>query len=265
MKSVLITGCSSGLGHFIAKEFLKRGDKVYVTSRNASSLIALKDLGAVPLEVNLEDEKDIEKIRKSLNSLDILINNAGYAQVAPILELDSKAFESQFRINLFAPHALIKTFVPLLVKSSNPLIVNIGSMSGVMATPFAGAYCSSKAAINIYTDVLRMELASLGIKVVKVLPGVFKSSFGSNAEKSIIGRSSKYYGDLNEILKERAQASQVFSSPTEKVAKKIVNKLTVRRVKSTMVVARGALMALFIGNYIPNIIKDYIFKKKFRL
>lgn len=265
MKSVIITGCSTGLGLNMAKEFLKKGYRVYATSRDINSLTELKELGAETFQVDLESNKDIDSFVEKIDSVDMVINNAGYAQVGPLLQLSDKCIKDQFQINLFAPLYLIKRLVPKLLKRKRPVVINIGSISGVMATPFAGAYCSSKAGINIYTDVLRMELSPLGIRVVKVLPGIFKSSFGDNAESHIANDSCYYYKNLSSTLLKRAQASQKFSSKNEVVAKKIVSRINRRFVPSTLFVAKGAILGYFTGNYIPNLIKDFIFKKNFNL
>lgn len=265
MKSVLITGCSSGLGLNMAKEFLERGFRVYGTSRNKASLKQLCSKGLIPITLDLPDNNGIKSMLKDIESLDILINNAGYAQVGPMIDLDQDLVKKQFDVNLFGPIQIIKSFIPKLLESSNPCIVNIGSMSGLMATPLAGAYCSSKAAMNIYTDVLRMELSSLGIQVIKVLPGVFKSSFGVNAEDSISAKSDSLYKDIESKLEVRAYASQMISSSPEKVAKKIVDKMLVKNPPSVITVAKGGYTARFVSCFIPNALKDLIFKIKFKL
>lgn len=265
MKTVLITGCSSGLGYYLAVEFLKKGYKVYVTSRDTSSLKNLAKLGATILELNLLDSNSINNAVNKITTLDILINNAGYAQIGPMLDLSDDELLNQFRVNLFSPIKLIQILTPILKKSQNAKIVNIGSMSGIMATPLAGSYCSSKAGINILTDVLRMELSIHNIKVIKVLPGVFKSSFGHNAENSINLRPSSNYPNLHKTLVKRAQASQKIATPTKKVANILARKIDKKHTQSTILVAKGAIAALFTSIFIPTFIKDFIFKRSFNL
>lgn len=265
MKSVLITGCSSGLGFHLAKNLLDKGFRVYGTSRNMKSLKLLIESGLIPIELDLLDTDSICSLTEEIDSLDYLINNAGFAQVGTLIDLNENLLKNQFQVNLFGPAFLINKLIPKLLNSNDPMIVNIGSMSGVMATPLAGAYCSSKAAFNIYTDVLRMELSSLGIKVVKILPGVFKSSFGKNAEESIDSCKESYYKDINSKLKVRAYASQVYSSSPELVAGKIVKKILAKNIPPEIIVAMGGFTARFVSAFIPNVIKDLIFKMKFKL
>lgn len=265
MKSAVITGCSSGLGYHLAIELLKQDFRVYGTSRELESLDKLIKLGLVPLYLDLADKNSIENFISEVDDVDILINNAGYAQVGPMIQLDQEIVKKQFEVNFFSHLHIINSFIPKMVEKESPVIVNIGSMSGVMATPLAGSYSSSKAAFNMYTDVLRMELSSLGIRVVKVLPGIFKSSFGINAEKEIKSNKSKFYKDIESQLTVRAHASQNYSSSPENVAKKIVRKILKRKPPGTIIVGRGGFTARFVSYYVPSFIKDYVFKKKFKV
>lgn len=259
MKSVIITGCSSGLGYYLAKEFVKKRWVVHCISRNVNK--ELLGIGCNFIETDINEYSQIDKAILAIKSVDILINNAGYAQFGPLLDLDLDKVENQFRTNLFSPLYLIKKVVPLLKKSSNPKIVNIGSMSGILPTPFAGAYCSSKASINIFTDILRMELSVLGISVIKILPGVFKSNFGNEAEKKLIIKSGSEYPEIGKKLKKRSWVSQSVNTNTELYAEKIAKKLIKRKTPPIIYTGKGAYSALIFKSIFPIKILDIILKK----
>ncbi len=110
----------------------------------------------------------------------MLINNAGYGAMGPLLDGGTEAMQRQFETNVFSIVGVTQAFFPALRRSKG-LVVNIGSVSGVLVTPFAGAYCASKAAVHALSDALRMELAPFGIRVMEVQPGAIDTSFAKNA------------------------------------------------------------------------------------
>ncbi|WOO80062.1 Short-chain dehydrogenase cctT [Vanrija pseudolonga] len=172
----LITGCSepTSLGAALALELHHLGVKVYATARNGSTLAHLAAEGLSTLELDVTDAKSIaaavEAVTAADGRLDILVNNAGVSGPAPLLDTDLDRLRALFEVNAFAPLALTQAFAPLLVEAGkgSPLdavVLNVGSGASY-GPPFRGAYGSSKAALQILSDVLRRELAPLGIKVV---------------------------------------------------------------------------------------------------
>lgn len=259
MKSVLITGCSSGLGYYLASEFLNRNWNVYGISRTVNKELERK--GCILFEADINNYNEIDLVVSKISKLDILINNAGYAQFGPLIDLNLKYVQEQFNTNLFSPLYLIQKVIPLLLKSYSPRIVNIGSMSGVLPTPFGGAYCSSKSAMNMFTDVLRMELQPLDIKVVKVLPGIFKSGFGKRSENQIVINKESLYKDLEIKLKQRSHISQTFNTKTKKYAYNIVSKVIKRNPPLKYYTGKGAYSSLLLKVLTPVKLLDYILKK----
>ena len=136
----------------------------------------------------------------------MLINNAGYGAMGPLLDGGVPAMQRQFETNVFSIVGVTRALFPVLRRSQG-LVVNIGSVSGVLVTPFAGAYCASKAAVHALSDALRMELAPFGIRVMEVQPGAIASSFANNAgpeAEQLINEQSPWF-PLREGIRARAR------------------------------------------------------------
>lgn len=269
-KQVLITGCSSGIGMALCKQFLERGFEVLATARNLESLNSLnhKNLYKYQLDVNNDEQVQalFSQVEEKFGKLKLLINNAGFAKMGPIIELSRQDYEQQFATNVISPAIITKAFVPLLMKSKRPRVVNIGSVSGVLTTPFSGAYCASKAALHSINDALRMELAPLGIRVICVQPGGIESDFGKNAKDNIgnwIDQSS-YYLSLKEKIIERAQASQDNPTSTAEFAEKLVVAL-MSDPSDNIRLGKGSFLLPFIAKWLPSSLTDQILSKRFSL
>lgn len=228
-QSILITGCSSGIGQALALEFKKRGHTVFATARQAQALASLTAMGLIAVELDVTSQTSIDKAREQIqtqtNRLDMLINNAGYGQFGAVIDTDSDALRRQFETNVIAPVALSRAFLPLLRASSSACIANVGSISGITTTPFAGVYCASKAALHALSDAMRMELDPLGVRVVTVQPGGIASSFGHNAEREIQFPQGSPYTPISRFIQGRAKMSQVGATPAETFAKTVVDHL----------------------------------------
>ena len=228
-QSILITGCSSGIGQAIALEFKKRGHTVFATARQAKALTNLTAMGLIAVELDVTSQQSIERAREQIqaqsNRLDMLINNAGYGQFGAVLDTDSNAIRRQFETNVIAPIAISRAFLPLLRASSSACIANVGSVSGIATTPFAGVYCASKAALHALSDAMRMELDPLGVRVVTVQPGGIESKFGDNAEHEIQFPDGSLYANIAKFIQGRAKMSQVGATPADVFAKTVVSHL----------------------------------------
>ena len=228
-QTILITGCSSGIGLALAAEFQKRGHRVFATARQPDALQALSDLGlhAVLLDVNDADSlaKAVAQVSTQTGHLDLLINNAGYGQFGAVIDTESEALRRQFETNVIAPVAVSRAFLPLLRASRRACIANVGSISGITTTPFAGVYCASKAAVHALSDAMRMELAPLGVRVVTVQPGGIASKFGDNAEHQIQFPEGSMYAPIAKFIRGRAQLSQRGATPAALFASNVVTHL----------------------------------------
>ena len=140
----------------------------------------------------------------------MLVNNAGYAAMGPVLELSHDKLLAQFETNVFAPLAITRAALPLLRAANGSQVVNVGSVSGILTTPFSGAYCATKAALHSLSDAMRMELAPFKIRVITVQPGAIQSSFGENSLSSVSGliAEDSLYEPVKADIEARAMASQ---------------------------------------------------------
>jgi NAD(P)-dependent dehydrogenase (short-subunit alcohol dehydrogenase family) len=232
-KTILITGCSSGIGAALAREFKKRGHRVYATARRSEGLASLEADGIHGLALDVNDDSSIagafETVRREAGHLDLLVNNAGFSQVGAVVDLTREDLRRQFETNVIAPVVVTGKAVPLLraavAKNGSAVVANVGSIVGLFTTPFAGAYCSSKAAVHSLTDALRMELAPFGIHVVAIQPGGVRSSFGQHAEAAIRLPENSIYKPVEGGIRARAQAGQQGATPADVFVVPVVESL----------------------------------------
>ena len=147
---------------------------------------ALAEAGFQAVQLDVNDAAALARLAEELEvgaaGLDVLVNNAGYGAMGPLLDGGVDAMRRQFETNVFAVVGVTRALFPLLRRKSG-LVVNVGSVSGVLVTPFAGAYCASKAAVHALSDALRLELAPFGVEVLEVQPGAIASNFGASASR----------------------------------------------------------------------------------
>lgn len=228
-KTVLITGCSSGIGEALAQEFHQRGHRVIATARRIESLQALAKLGVLTLALDVNDGASIAAALTALQGevehIDILINNAGYGQFGAVMDAEPDDLRRQFETNVFAPVALSRAALPLLRKRGSACIANMGSISGIVTTPFAGVYCASKAALHALSDAMRMELAPLGVRVVTIQPGGIASKFGATGEAQVKLPQGSLYAPISRFVMGRAKASQRGATPVDAFAREVADHL----------------------------------------
>jgi NAD(P)-dependent dehydrogenase (short-subunit alcohol dehydrogenase family) len=193
-KAVLVTGASTGIGRKITERLAADGYFVYATARKEEDLKALgaiKNVQAVRLDVTQAADvaAAVETINKAGRGLYGLVNNAGIATIGPITDTSSEEFDLVMNVNAYGPVRMIKAFEPILIGQKGR-IINIGSISGILARPNLAAYAMSKHAIEALTDCLADQLAPLGVHVSVVEPGNYNSNIGKNA-LARIGTDSK--------------------------------------------------------------------------
>jgi NAD(P)-dependent dehydrogenase (short-subunit alcohol dehydrogenase family) len=232
-KTILITGCSSGIGAALAREFARRGKRVYATARRAEALAALEAAGIRGLVLDVNDDASIARaldtVSREAGRLDLLVNNAGFSQVGAVIDLTREDLRRQYETNVIAPMAVTAQAVPLLraavAQNGSAVVANVGSIVGLFTTPFAAAYCSSKAAVHSLTDALRMELAPFGIHVVSIQPGGVRSSFGEHAEAAVRLPENSLYKPVEGGIRARAQAGQQGAMPADVFVVPVVDAL----------------------------------------
>jgi len=184
-RSVLITGCSTGIGRATALHLARRGWTVFATARRPETIAALADAGCRTLALDLCDEDSmrvaVDEVEQVAGALGVLVNNAGYGLQGPVEELDLGDVRDQFEANVFGPLRLTQLVLPGMRRQGWGRIVNVGSLAGRFSLPAGGAYHASKYAIEALSDALRFEVRGFGIAVVLVEPGAIRSRWVDKA------------------------------------------------------------------------------------
>lgn len=195
---VLITGCSSGVGHAAAKIFRAAGHETFATARDISTLNDLRTIGCHTLTLDVTDEAArrsvVETIEREFGTVGVLVNNAGYGQYGPLEEISLDALRLQFETNVFGGLRLSQLVLPAMRRAGHGRIVNVSSVAGRVSSIGGGAYHATKFAIEALTDALRPEVEPFGIDVVNVLPGPIATRFEATLLKSLpdTGADSPY-------------------------------------------------------------------------
>ena len=275
-KVVVITGASSGLGEATARHLSKLGAKVVLGARRkerleqlVSELVAAGgEAVAYQTDVTRADEVKalIQGALDTFGRVDVLINNAGYGAMGPLLDGGVEAMQRQFETNVFSIVGVTRAFFPLL-RRGRGLVVNIGSVSSVLVTPFAGAYCASKAAVHTLSDALRMELAPFSIEVMEVQPGAIASSFGANASQqaeALIREDSPWW-PLREGIRARANASQDNPTPASEFAAQLLAAVQRDKRPRLLRLGNGSRALPLLATLLPKALLQRVLRKRFGL
>lgn len=235
-RTILITGCSSGIGLCVAHGLRARGWRVFATARKAADVTRLQQDGLEALQLDLTDSLSIhaamdEVLRRSGGTLDALFNNGAYGQPGAVEDLSRATLREQFETNLFGTHELTCLAVEVMRRQGHGRIIHNSSVLGLVALPFRGAYNASKFALEGLTDTLRLELYGSGIHVSLVEPGPIISRFRANAMlkyRQNIDADSSFFRDTyqrmeNRLTKEGPAAP--FTLPPEAVLAKVIHAL----------------------------------------
>jgi NAD(P)-dependent dehydrogenase (short-subunit alcohol dehydrogenase family) len=197
MKTVLITGCSSGFGLETARYFLARDWQVVATMRTprADILPPSERLRVVALDVT--DPESIRCAVEAAGPIDVLVNNAGFGAASPAELASSDSVRELFDTNTFGTIAMTQAVVPQFRQRKAGVIVNVTSSVTIKALPLIAAYSASKAAVNAFTESMAVELAQFGVRARLVLPGRAPNTrFGENARSRMQGLDHEAYADL---------------------------------------------------------------------
>ncbi|HEY5075869.1 MAG TPA: SDR family NAD(P)-dependent oxidoreductase [Acidimicrobiia bacterium] len=229
-QTVLVTGCSTGIGRALARELKARGHRPFATARK---LEALADLAAEGIETLRLDVNDASSIASAVaevvaraGRIDVLVNNAGVNLFGPVMELRVDEVRAVFETNVLGLMAVTQAVFPAMADRRSGRIVNVGSVVGILPTPFAAAYCASKTAVHMLSDVLRMEAAPFGIAVVVVQPGGVQSNISDSGSRELerFAAPGSRYRLAYEGIRKRAYASQKGAMPTPDFARELVKK-----------------------------------------
>ncbi|MCW8944424.1 MAG: SDR family oxidoreductase [Sedimenticola sp.] len=242
MRSVLITGCSSGIGLCVARGLHERGYQVIASARKDRDVEALIDAGLTAIKLDLDDS---ESIRQAVNQtlaitggrLYGLFNNGAYGQPGAVEDLSRATLRAQFETNLFGWHELTCQLIPVMRQQGEGRIIQNSSVLGFAALAYRGAYNASKFALEGLTDTLRAELRGTGIHISLIEPGPIESQFRANAYamwKQHIDPSNSFHKTAYQAMEERLtkQGPAVpFTLPPESVLKRVIHALESPRPK----------------------------------
>jgi hypothetical protein len=279
MKSVVITGASTGIGWATAKLLLDKGFRVFGSVRKQADAERLKgEFGAnfTPLLFDVTDEVAVlaaaRKVRAALGGETLigLVNNAGVAVAGPILELAADEFRRQMEVNVIGPIITTQAFGPLLgsdpsLKGPKGRIVMVSSVAGKNGNPLMSAYSASKHAIEGLSESLRREMMLFGIDVVIVAPGAVKTPIWAKAEEVDFSsyKNSPFFPALGRIRKFMLQLGEN-GLPPETIAERIFEALTVPRPKVRYQITPDPMRHLITG-FLPKRMVDRIIAKRLGL
>ena len=233
-KTILITGCSSGIGYAAARDLKSRGHKVIASARKADDVTRLQQEGFTAIQLNLADSTSIkqavaEALSLADNKIDALFNNGAFGQPGAVEDLSRDVLRFQFETNLFGTHELTNLLIPVMRQQGHGRIIYNSSVLGLVAMPFRGAYNASKYALEGLADTLRLELHGSGINVSLIEPGPILTHFRQNSfalyQENIVAEQS-FHKQMYSAMEQRLQKEGVavpFTLPAEAVVAKLIH------------------------------------------
>lgn len=264
--SVLITGCSSGIGRCLADGLRERGYRVFATARRGKDVAGLAQDGFEALQLDLDDDASIAAalgavIERTGGRVSALVNNGAYGQPGAVEDLSRDTLRAQFETNLFGTHELTRQVVPVMRRAGGGRIIQISSILGLLCLPYRGAYNASKYALEALTDTLRMELVGTGIHVALIEPGAIHSRFRANSrsafERHIDPSGSPHQAQYAEVLRRLGSTQPVrFSLPPGAVLERVVHALESPRPRLRYRVTRPAQAMAILKRMLPDRVQD---------
>jgi len=273
MTTFLLTGATSGIGHATARALVQRGHRVLAAGRDTVALAAIADeLGVIPIRLDLTDADSIAAaVRVALahapEGIDVLVNNAGMGVIAPMAEIGADDLRRQFETNVFGLVDLTQRLVPHMRERGRGRIINVSSLGGRMTLPLFGGYNATKHALEAISDAFRYELASFGIDVVLVEPGVIRTSFSTRAAhdgRSYLATGGPYARAMTRGMELLVRADSR-GAPADRVARTIVAAGEARRPSARYVVPRRTVVALWMLGLLPTRWTDALFRRIYAL
>ncbi|QDK45420.1 short-chain dehydrogenase/reductase [Bdellovibrio sp. ZAP7] len=279
MKQVLITGASTGIGFDLTRTLCEKGYKVWAGVRKPESLDRLtQDFSdkLTVLKLDITNSHDIERALKIVqNEINpdqelILVNNAGIASGGPIEGLSLEEWRKVFDVNLFGMVEITKMFLPL-IRHTKGRIINMGSISGRVASPFLGPYTASKFAVKAFSDSLRRETASLGVHVSLIEAGpirteIWSKSIDSSDEiaKKLSPEVRETYGSMMAALREGVVETAKEAVPVQHVTMAILHAIQSRLPRVNYLVGKNIKLQAGLMRFMSTRMMDKVIKKSLR-
>ncbi len=260
-KSVLITGCSSGIGNCLARGLKQRGYRVFATARQAADVEVLTQAGFESLPLDLDSSSSIRAavetvLARTQGQLYALINNGAYGQPGAVEDLSRATLRAQFETNVFGTQELTNLVIPAMRAQGEGRIVQISSILGIVCFAYRGAYNAAKFALEALSDTMRLELRNTNIHVSIIEPGPITSRFRANAYaafKRHINREHSVYREYYACVEQRLGGEKPlpFTLPPEAVLKKTIKALETRRPKARYAVTFPTTLFAVLRRILP--------------
>jgi NAD(P)-dependent dehydrogenase (short-subunit alcohol dehydrogenase family) len=272
-KAVLITGCSSGIGHSTALELARRGWKVYATARKPESISDLADAGCTTLALDVTDEESrrtaVQRVIDAEGAVGVLINNAGYSQSGAVESVPIDQVRDQFETNVFGLLRMCRLVLPGMRAQHWGKIVNLSSMGGRLTFPGGGIYHATKYAVEALSDAMRFEVRGFGVDVIIIEPGLIVTKFGQTAAGSVhTPEDDRAYADFNRHVAKLTE--EAYKGPMAKlgagpeaVAKTIADAISAKRPKARYPVTPSARLMIGQRRLVPDRVWDLIMRTQF--
>lgn len=270
-KSILITGCSSGIGLCVAHGLKQRGYRVFASARKAEDVKMLAQQGLESLQLDLADSASIEVavatvLERTGGTLYALFNNGAYGQPGAVEDLRREVLREQFETNLFGTHELTCRVLPVMRRQGYGRIIQNSSVLGLITLPFRGAYNSSKYALEGLTDTLRLELHNTDIHLSLIEPGPVTSRFRANAfarYKENIDKENSPFRETYEAMEKRLTKegpAAPFTLPPEAVLEKVIHALESKRPKVRYYVTFPTYLFAILKRLLPHRGLDWVLR-----
>lgn len=268
-KSILITGCSSGIGLCVAEGLLKRGYRVFATARKAADVEMLAARGLESLLLDIADSASIgaavdEILRRTGGTLYALFNNAGYGQPGAVEDLRREVLRAQFETNVFGTVELTNRLIPVMRAQGGGRIIINSSLLGYVSLPFRGAYNATKYALEGVADTLRLELRGSGIHVALIEPGPISSRFRANAHEMFrrhVDAEASFFRNTYRAMENRLTKpgpAAPFTLPPDAVLEKVIHILESSRPRIRYPVTFPASLFAILKRLLPGSMLDRV-------
>lgn len=273
-KTVLVTGCSSGIGLAAARLLRERGWLVVPTARKPGDLERLRAEDFNPVRLDVADPASVrgaadEALRVFGGQIGGLVNNAGFGQPGAMEDLTREAMRYQFEVNVFGLQELTNRLLPAMRRQGWGRIVNVSSVLGRSSLPFMGIYAASKYAVEAMSDALRVELRGTGVSVSIVEPGPIATDFRKNSGDLARSQLPFVQSRFAERYRQRAEGtdperklSHAFTKPPEAVAAKILHALESPRPRIRYPVTLVAYAVPWLARLLPASVMDTIMARR---
>jgi NADP-dependent 3-hydroxy acid dehydrogenase YdfG len=267
-KIVLITGCSTGIGHDLAQRLTRANYTVIATARHPERISELPVAFQLPLDVT--DPTAItnatEEVIRRFGRIDVLVNNAGYAVRGAVEDIPVEQVQQMFDVNVYGLMRMIRTVVPHMRQQQAGRVITIGSLAGKLVLPVNGTYSATKFALEALSDAMRMELAPFGIQVVLIEPGNIRSNFmataQANSQNILSDLDSPYHVLYQHYLRVMTSMRKKESGP------QIVSQVVQQAIEAAKPKARYLVAVPFSNRVVLHLggaARDTLFRRMFKI